>query len=331
LGFTSVAANGNGTVISAASNNDRLIFANTSNIVVTANAAGGKNLFFDLTASGVVAGLVGGDTQIPVLTIDAKGRIKGASNQAINEIVGIAAFGAANSGLLGYSAANTAFNKANGVVQTGYTLVVANGSQSNISPSSNASTMYLGNTGNILFSTTGTQTISAELTTTGVAAGSWGGGSNIASIVVDAMGRITSVSNSAATVSLASTGTNTGNSNWVNVAANGQIIAAEVKNIALSMTFYNVVVDIVPFIGSMPVAGTIQKCIYFTDASTATVKIQNGTTAVTNLSALAVTSSAKSNNATGANSVAVGDKIQANITAVGAATWLSLTLIITPA
>lgn len=329
VGWVSLAANGSNTIVTATSNSDTLIFGNTSNIIVLGNNTT-KTITHELTATSVGAGIYGSPTIIPVITVDAKGRLTGVTNTAINEVVGIAAFGVANSGLLGYSAANTAFAKANGAVQTGYTLFVANGSQSNISPSSNASTIYFGNTGNITFSTSGAS-LTADLTTTGVAAGVWGGGANIAAITVDAMGRIVSVSNSAATVALAATGTTTGNANWVNVAANGQILQASIRNAALSMSFVNPSILAVPFIGAMPYGGTIVNCTYFTDVSTATVRIRINGNNVTNLSSLSVTSTAKTNNATGLNTFNTGDKIDASITAFGAtANVISLTLLITP-
>jgi hypothetical protein len=97
----------------------------------------------DLTTTGVSAGVYGGSTAIPVITVDAQGRLSSASNTTITIPPSTAVF--ANSGQL-----------------------TANSS-----------------TGNVLLG----------LANTTVVASTYGGATNVASIIVDQYGRITSASN----------------------------------------------------------------------------------------------------------------------------------------
>lgn len=97
----------------------------------------------DLTTTGVSAGTYGGSTAIPVITVDAQGRLSSASNTTITIPPATAVF--ANSGQL-----------------------TANSS-----------------TGNVLLG----------LANTTVVASTYGGATNVASIIVDQYGRITSASN----------------------------------------------------------------------------------------------------------------------------------------
>ena len=97
----------------------------------------------DLTTTGVAAGVYGGSTAIPVITVDAQGRLSSASNTTITIPPATAVF--ANSGQL-----------------------TANSS-----------------TGNVLLG----------LANTTVVASTYGGATNVASIIVDQFGRITSASN----------------------------------------------------------------------------------------------------------------------------------------
>jgi hypothetical protein len=97
----------------------------------------------DLTTTGVSAGVYGGSTAIPVITVDAQGRLSSASNTTITIPPSTAVF--ANSGQL-----------------------TANSS-----------------TGNVLLG----------LANTTVVASTYGGATNVASIIVDQYGRITQASN----------------------------------------------------------------------------------------------------------------------------------------
>ena len=126
LGLTSINAN---NIVNATITGDKIV----------ANTIGSSNL----TTTGVAAGVYGGSTAIPVITVDTQGRLSSASNTTITIPPSTAVF--ANSGQL-----------------------TANSS-----------------TGNVLLG----------LANTTVVASTYGGATNVASIIVDQFGRITSASN----------------------------------------------------------------------------------------------------------------------------------------
>jgi hypothetical protein len=126
LGLTSINAN-------------NIVNATITGNKIVANTIGSSNL----TTTGVAAGVYGGSTAIPVITVDAQGRLSSASNTTITIPPATAVF--ANSGQL----------------------------------TANAST------GNVLLG----------LANTTVVASTYGGATNVASIIVDQFGRITSASN----------------------------------------------------------------------------------------------------------------------------------------
>ena len=126
LGLTSINAN-------------NIVNATITGNKIVANTIGSSNL----TTTGVAAGVYGGSTAIPVITVDAQGRLSSASNTTITIPPSTAVF--ANSGQL----------------------------------TANAST------GNVLLG----------LANTTVVASTYGGATNVASIIVDQFGRITSASN----------------------------------------------------------------------------------------------------------------------------------------
>lgn len=126
LGLTSINAN---NIVNASITGNKMV----------ANTIGSSNL----TTTGVSAGVYGGSTAIPVITVDAQGRLSSASNTTITIPPSTAVF--ANSGQL-----------------------TANSS-----------------TGNVLLG----------LANTTVVASTYGGATNVASIIVDQYGRITSASN----------------------------------------------------------------------------------------------------------------------------------------
>jgi len=102
--------------------------------------------------------------------------------------------------------ANSAFSKANGAVQTGFTTISANGT--NITPTSNNDTLTIAATGaNGIYIYTGSKQIDFSLSPSGVTAGTYGNTTNIPVITVDSFGRITSASNSSisTTINLAGT------------------------------------------------------------------------------------------------------------------------------
>jgi hypothetical protein len=126
FGLTSINAN---NIVNASITGDKMV----------ANTIGSSNL----TTTGVAAGVYGGSTAIPVITVDTQGRLSSASNTTITIPPATAVF--ANSGQL-----------------------TANSS-----------------TGNVLLG----------LANTTVVASTYGGATNVASIIVDQYGRITSASN----------------------------------------------------------------------------------------------------------------------------------------
>ena len=126
LGLTSINAN---NIVNASITGDKMV----------ANTIGSSNL----TTTGVSAGVYGGSTAIPVITVDAQGRLSSASNTTITIPPS--------------------------------TVVFANSSQLTANSS----------TGNVLLG----------LANTSVVASTYGGATNVASIIVDQFGRITSASN----------------------------------------------------------------------------------------------------------------------------------------
>jgi len=102
--------------------------------------------------------------------------------------------------------ANSAFTKANGAVQTGFTTISANGT--NIASSSNNDTLTINADGaNGIYIYTGTNQIDFSLGITGVGATTYGNTTSYPSITVDKFGRITSASNNTISTSLSLSGT----------------------------------------------------------------------------------------------------------------------------
>ena len=86
-GFTTISANG--TSITPSSNNDTLtLTAATSNGINILNPSS-KTIDFGLTTSGVTAGNYGSSTNIPVIAVDAFGRITSASNSSISTSISL--------------------------------------------------------------------------------------------------------------------------------------------------------------------------------------------------------------------------------------------------
>ena len=152
------------------------IVANTGQL--TANAATGI-VALGLATTAVSAGNYGGSTQIPVLAIDAYGRITSASNTSVSTTISLAA------------------GSGSGSVSGGGTLTVSGGT--GITTSASGSTITITNsgvtsltsnsTGRITQSST-TGAVSFDLATTAVTAATY----NYSTIQVDAYGRITSAS-----------------------------------------------------------------------------------------------------------------------------------------
>lgn len=110
---------------------------------------------------------------------------------AINDTITISSV--ADVSLL-YDAANAAFDRANAAVQTGFVTVAANGT--NLIADSNNDTLTLASSQNIsIVGDTDTDSVSFDLTNTGVIASTYGGANSIPVLIVDEKGRITGISN----------------------------------------------------------------------------------------------------------------------------------------
>jgi len=118
----------------------------------------------------------------------------------------------------------SAYNKANGAVQTAFTTIVANGIT--FTSSSNTGTFTI--TANVsnginIINPPASNTIDFGLATTGVTAGGYGNTTSIPTVTVDSFGRITSISNNSITVPpgttiIANSGQITANASTGNVA-----------------------------------------------------------------------------------------------------------------
>lgn len=150
-----------------------LRFDGGEGLIASVSATNGNtDVSFALTTTGVAASTYGGTTNIPVIVVDAQGRITSASNTTISTSFTLAAD----------TGSNDTFN-------TGDVLRVAGGTGIDTAVTDN--------------------TFSIALETTGVAASTYGGTTNIPVIEVDATGRIITASNASISTDLTVTG-NTG-------------------------------------------------------------------------------------------------------------------------
>ena len=112
LGFTTVTANGTSLVADA--NTDTLtITSNSANGIFVTGTAGTDTLDIGLLNSGVTATSYGSTSAIPVITVDAKGRLTAVSTAAVDTTTAAAAFAHANGA---FGAANTKFASAGGAI-----------------------------------------------------------------------------------------------------------------------------------------------------------------------------------------------------------------------
>ena len=175
--FGVVAANGTNLV--AGKSNDTLTIRTTGNVAITADAAG-DNMTFDLTTTGVTAATYGSATVVPVLTVDARGRLTSVSNVAIT-----GSGGSSNS----------------------FSTVSANGTS--LVATSSTDTLTIRTTGNVAITADAAgDNMTFDLTTTGVTAATYGSDTIVPVLAVDSRGRITSVSN----VTISTTGGSSSNS-----------------------------------------------------------------------------------------------------------------------
>lgn len=123
----------------------------------------------------------------------------------------------------------------------------------------------------------------------------------------------------------------TGNANWIFLNSAGIATAATVKNSGITMSLISPSNGTYYLTMYAPRSGQISLANAKTDVGTCTANVQINGVPVTNLSAFAVTSTASSNNATGANTINVGDVVSINVTSVASSpTQLNITLVIIP-
>jgi hypothetical protein len=174
----------------------------TANAVLTANSTV-LSLAATLASTGVVATTYGNSTIVPVITVDAKGRITSASNVALSAVGG-----SDYNTLTNKPAVNVTFT--GDVTGSGNVLLSSGGTNSlSIALTVGPDSVALGTdtTGSYTarvvpgtgISATGTadegNVITVGLTTTGVSATTYGNSSIVPVVTIDAQGRITSASN----------------------------------------------------------------------------------------------------------------------------------------
>ena len=198
LAFRTIAISGN--TINAASNTDTLTIGNSNNIVVLSNTVN-SSLQITQNPSGVTPSTYGGTTAIPVIVIDAFGRVTAASNTS-----------AAAQGVTSLSAATGITLTPNPITATGTIGLEAGvitaqawtggisalttdnyGRVTSVTASAGYLTSLTGTAGQIFSSGGATPTV--NLISTGVTASTYGGASFIPVLNVDAFGRITGASN----------------------------------------------------------------------------------------------------------------------------------------
>ena len=208
LGFVTVAANGTNLV--ADSNNDTLTLIATSNVTIQSDAAG-DNTTFDLGTTGVTKATYGNEATIPVFLVDDRGRLSSVTNTAIRSgnttqtgfvqtidsinSTSTSLVPTANNVKFATDAAAAAFSKANGAAQLGFVTIAANGT--NLVADSNNDTLTISTSGNVSI-TTGDDTMTFDLTTTGITAARYGSDVTdiiFPTIIVDSRGRINTIAN----------------------------------------------------------------------------------------------------------------------------------------
>ena len=215
-------ANGTTTIgFAAASTTAQLLISNGSNVPTFVSMSGGEATIsatgaFALSTTGVTASTYGTATNVPQIAVDTKGRVTGVTNVAIptatSSVQGLASFSASH-----FSVASGAVSLSTVAITsggTGATSFTGNGVLYGGSP---LQSTVAGIDGQILVGTTSNapifRTVSGDaqitnlgaltLNTTGVTASTYGSATNVAQIVVDAKGRITSASNVAINLSTA--------------------------------------------------------------------------------------------------------------------------------
>lgn len=211
LANNGIIANSSGVFVNAGTG----LLANSSGLYVNASAITvGTIPSATLADSGVSAGVYGNTSAYPIVTIDAKGRVTSASYQTVAVPVTTAGSNTNiqfnDSGSLGGSAGFT-FDKTTNNVSVANTLTVGTATinSTTFSGSANNTTYLNGQLASYYTNATNldTGTLSAtRLPSSGATAGTYGTGSLIPVVTVDATGRVTSISTTASTPGAAQPG-----------------------------------------------------------------------------------------------------------------------------
>ena len=225
-------------VISPAANTIVTLVSGTAGQIYS---SGGYAPSLNLITTAVTAATYGGSSQIPVITVDAYGRLTSASNVAAAggggsmdypyaNTIGAASNGWANTVVAGANAwTNTVFGYANTRMQS---IVAANAVSANAWANTKVSSVT-GTAGQIYVST-GTSPV-INLITTGVTATTYGNATIIPVLTVDAYGRITAVSN---TTSSGGGGYYNGNNGEKGASNYGDIFRVHSNTLTTNVTIY---------------------------------------------------------------------------------------------
>jgi len=185
----------------------------SSDIAVSGSGSETAEVTVGLTTTGVSAGSYGSTTQIPTFTVDSRGRLTSAGSTALATTLNVA----------GTSGTDSVSLLSDTLTVSGGTHVTTQVTDNTITVNTDATSANTGGTittGNyvatiadsgssdIVVNNSGTETagVTLGLTTTGVAAGSYGSSSAIPTFTVDSRGRLTSVGTSSIVTSLTVSG-----------------------------------------------------------------------------------------------------------------------------
>jgi hypothetical protein len=201
--------------------------------IVTADLANGSVTAAKLANTTVTVGSYGSVTQVPIITVDAQGRLTSAGNTTI---AGVAPGGAAGGDLAGTypnpTLALTSGNSLVTVINSAATTGLIDALKLNGSVLLDSESPAVGNI-------TGTFGSGLNLNNTGVTGGTYGSAATVPQIVVDAQGRITTASNIAITLSGAAGGDLAGfypNPTVGNIITSTKIVDGTIANIDISAT-----------------------------------------------------------------------------------------------
>ena len=242
------AANGWANTVAAGAN----AWSNTKVSSVTGTAgqiysSGGTSPTLNLITTAVTAATYGGASQIPVITVDAYGRLTYSANVAVQGMdyayantIGAASNGWANTVVAGANGyANTVGTAGNnytvsvGAASNGWANTVAAGANA----WSNTKISSVTGTAGQIYVSTGTSPV-LNLITTGVTATTYGNATIIPVLTVDAYGRITAVSNTTSSGG-GGGGYYNGNNGEKNASNYGDIFRVHSNTLSTNVTIYS--------------------------------------------------------------------------------------------